>query len=300
MQMNRDDWGSLLEPTIRRLVLMQLTLAKMQHERIFHVAKATKKTMTDQQIGDFGLMTLKAEGAIIDTDTAIEQFQQTYTPVTYAKQYAVTWELNRDDLYGVIKKMSSHFARSAIQTSETNGFDILNNGFSGTAGPDSLSLFSTAHTRVGSATTDANRPSTDIDLSTTSYQAAITTIRKWTDTRDKRLMYIARFLIVPVELEQTAIELLRSSRAPFTSDNTVNVNAERAPGVEIISSPFLTDTDAWFIQCTEHELWKFTRDSLMFDSMPDFDTNGFRFKSWFSEDFSWSDWRGMYGNTGGA
>lgn len=298
MAMSRNDYGSLLEPTLRKLILMELSMAEMQHERVFKVEKATKQTMTDQQLGDFGLFTLKPEGSIIDTDTSIEQYQQTYTPVTFAKQYSLTWELNRDDLYGFMKKMSSNFSRSARQTSETNGFDIFNNGFTGTDGPDSLALFHTAHTRVGSATTDANRPTTDADLSTTSYQAAITTIRTWLDTRDKILNFVPKYLIVPVELEQTAIELLKSNALPYTADNTINVNAERAPGVQIISSPFLTDADAWFIQCTDHELWKFTRDPLMIDSMPDFDTNNWRFKAWYSEDYGWSDWRGLYGTSG--
>lgn len=299
MAMNRNNWGNLLEPTIRRLVLMDMAEASMQHERIFNVAKATKKTMTDLQIGDFGVFTTKAEGAKIDSDTANEEFTQTYTPITKAKQYALTWEANRDDLMNVLSKMSKNFTRSAIQTSEEDGFNILNNGFSGTDGPDSLSLFHTAHTRNASGTTDANRPSTEVDLSTTAYQAAITTIRKWTDVRDKKLNFTPRYLIVAVDGEQGAIELLKSNALPYTADNTINVNAARAPGVQIISSPFLTDADAWFIQCDKHEMWKFTRDSLTIESMKDFDTNNWRFKAFFSEIYGWSDWRGLYGTQGG-
>src|SRR3990167_2059742 len=62
--------------------------------------------------------------------------------------------------------------------------------------------------------------------------------------RDQNMKQVADTLLVPVNLERTALKLMKSEQEPETDLNAINPYAGR---LEVVPWRFLTDTNGWFI-----------------------------------------------------
>ena len=62
--------------------------------------------------------------------------------------------------------------------------------------------------------------------------------------------------------------------------------------------PFLTDTNAWFILCDQHDLKWFWRRQLHTRTEEDFQTGDMLFKGRMRFVFGVNEWRGVHGNQG--
>src|SRR5207245_10372039 len=90
-------------------------------------------------------------------------------------------------------------------------------------------------------------------LSPTSIQSAILNgFDLLVDDRNLPIVRTAKFLVVPPQLEKTALEIIKSQYVPFTADNQVNIQYER---LQVVVSRYLTSTTAWFVlgNTGEHE-----------------------------------------------
>ena len=154
-----------------------------EKDKIFNVLNSTKQTEQDSYESGFGTMPEKAEGVAATYDVILPGIKETYTHKTYALGYEITEEAVEDNLQTpeTFNKLPKALNRSAEETTEITSANIFNNGFTDT-GFDGVTLFSTVHPSLGGGT-QANRPSTDADLSVTSLTAGLTAIEKYTDER---------------------------------------------------------------------------------------------------------------------
>jgi len=102
-------------------------------------------------------------------------------------------------------------------------------------------------------------------------------------------------LIVPSELDWTASKLLESSLDPDSANNAVNPAKGRLP---YMVYNWLTDADAWFILCEDHEMNFFWRRRVEFGKDNDFDTENAKFKSTMRFSTGWSIPWGVFGSPG--
>jgi phage major head subunit gpT-like protein len=162
--------------------------------------------------------------------------------------YQLSRELVDDNMYGNIRQFPEMLARQARHTKETVAASVFNNGFSASfTGADGVALFSTDHPLRGSAGgTQANEFSTARALSHSSLKDALEILRKnKADDGTFSPLTGALTLLVPVELEFRALEILGTERVPYSADNTTNVLRDRS--INVVVWPFLTDTDNWFL-----------------------------------------------------
>ncbi len=270
-----------------------------EYSKVFNVYNSTKQSEKDSYESGFGMMPEKPEGQAATYDTILPGISKVYTHKTYALGYEITEEAIEDNLQTpeTFNKLPQALLRSAIETVEVTSFNVFNNGFT-TNGPDGVPLFSTAHPNLDGST-QANRPSTDADLSVTSLTAALTAIEKFVDERGLKRPTKAVMLLVAVDNWNVAEELLNSEYKPYVANN--EVNALQKKDLRYFVSHYLTDTDAWFLLAEKgnHLLKFFWRVRLgALRRGTDFDTTNLKHLARMRFSVGYSHWMGTYGTTG--
>lgn len=270
-----------------------------EHQNIFNILNSTKQTEQDSYESGFGSMPEKQEGVAATYDTILPGIKETYTHKTYALGYEITEEAIEDNLQTpeTFNKLPQALNRSGEETVEITAANVFNNGFS-TNGFDGVPLFNTAHPMLGTGT-QANRPSTDADLSVTSLTAGLTTIEKYTDERGLKQPTKAVLLAVPTDLWNIAEELIESEYKPYVANN--EVNALQKKDLKYFVWHYLTDTDAWFLlsEKTNHQLKFYWRTKLgALRRGAEFDTTNLKHLARMRFSVGYSHWLGTYGTQG--
>lgn len=254
MAVNRNQFLPLLEPTLRDVV----NDARFpRRERIFSrlydntvtSGKAEESLFERAGLGDFQV---KNEGGPISFTDPISGVVIRYTHIRWSNGYQITQEMLDHDQYDEIRKLEIDLRIASDDFLEVEGHRLLNGGFATTdsngfraTGFDALALFSTAHTRLDAGATQANRPSTDADLGWTALSVGVQQFQLWLDNRGRRVVTRPQELWVHPNDEPSAKELLQSTLKPGTANNELNVLQNE---LRLVVSPYLTDTDAWFIK----------------------------------------------------
>jgi len=270
-----------------------------EYRKVFNVESSDKQSEKDSLVSGFGLFQEKAEGSAADYDTLYTGISKTYVHTTYALGYEITEEAIEDNLRTpeTFDKLPTALSRSAEETVEITAFNVFNNGFT-TNGFDGVPLLSASHP-VLSGGTQANKPSTDADLSVTSLTAAITAIEKLEDERGLKQPTKAVTLLVPVDLWNIADELLGSEYKPYVANNERNALQEK--DLQYFVSHYLTDTDAWFLlaEKSKHKLkffWRVKPGALRRGT--DFDSTNLKHLQRMRFSVGYSHYMGTYGSAG--
>ena len=172
-------------------------------------------------------------------------FQVTATP--YGQIFSITWELYRDDKYGVMGQMWSSMARNTRTRQEVQAFGFFNNSFTINTGYDNLPFFSNAaapHTDLD-GTTQINRPTPDVALSQTALQAGQVNFDLLNDEVSLPVAYVGRRILLHPTNRYLAREILGSGGKAQTADN--DLNAIWGDDLKWGVSRFLTRTQDWFL-----------------------------------------------------
>ena len=248
-----------LEPKLSNIWHEAFPARPLEYPAFVNVRTTKKRTVTDAKTGDFGPLRVKPEGENIVYDDPLAVQTIEYTPVRFALGYKITQEMMDHELYGQVEKYERALIKSAIDLQETKAALLFNNGFGTTdddgfeaTGFDALQLFSTAHTRLDGGATWRNRPSADVDLSVTGLQNASIDVENLLDDRGRPQLVRPRLLAINPEDRFTAKELRESEYKPGTANN--EINALRDEGLAYMVSHYISDADAWFLICDQHDL----------------------------------------------
>lgn len=220
---------------------------------------------------------------------------KTLAPSEIALGLKIQRKLVDDDLYGVIDALVRQMASVARYRMETDGVGPFVNAFNTTYTVfDGLSLCNSAHTFVSTSTTQSNTGTTA--LSYAALEAALTAMRKFTNSQDRRMMMIQPdTLFVPVDLEPTAWEIINSQLKPGTNNNDSSFFYNK---FKVRSSPLLFDTNNWFLidskRMKEFLIWQ-QRIPLEFNKDQDFDTYVKKYSSYMRYINSPLHWPFVYG-----
>lgn len=293
-------FAPLLAPDLRRVYIETGKERPPEYPLWANVDDMEWNPIKDQQVAGLGTMPGKPEGTQFTFDDPILGANKTYTAVPYGMGVEITWELWRDDLYGVMRELVAGLARASRNRLEISAHAVLNNAFSTsfpgfTAGE---ALCSTAHVGLD-AVTRANRPTPDIGFSITGIQAAVQRFEAMTDERNlPRLMAPVMALIAPLN-KFVAREILGSSGKPFTADNEINALLEE--DLSWMVDHYLSTNTNWFLMAAKgtHDLNFLLRDRPIFDSFDDPMTKNAVFTSYQRHaDGAFGTWRGIDGSTG--
>jgi len=267
-------------------------------KQCFDVHTSTKSYEEVIELTGFGLMPVKAEGASIEYDSETQGYVKRFTNVVYGMGYIVTQEALEDDQYTqVSKQRASALSFSAVTTKETVHANVFNRAFnSAFIGGDGKQLCATDHPTVNG--TQSNALATAADLSEASLEDLCIQVMNAKNSRGLNINVQPTKLLVPPALYFDARRIIESELQNDTANNAKNVVGGMFKS-GLISWPFLTDTDAWFILTdVPYGMMHFKRREGKFETDNDFDSSNAKAK--FTERYSagWSDFRGAYGTPG--
>jgi len=223
-----------------------------------------------EKISGMGQQYVKLEGQQFIPDLPIigSSFQVTATP--YGQLFSVTWEMWRDDKYGVMGEMWADMAKSNKWRQEVQAFGMPNNAFSVNSGYDNVPLITNAanpHTDLDEST-QVNRPTPDIALSQTGIQAMQINFDLLNNDRSRPQDVAATRVMIHPSNRYLAREIFGSSGKTGTGDN--DMNALLNDGLEWGVVRYLTRTQDWFglaplNECDWQFMWRDRPRSRSFD-----------------------------------
>lgn len=214
------------------------------------------------------------------------------------------WE---DDLYAgagsPLRDAATGLSSSLAERVEIEAHRPFMEGFAGTTfavlPSDTTSLFNTAHAPVsgGEAANQANTPTTQVDLSVTSYRAGLTTFENYVNDRGLRIpdYTMPNLLIVAPAERWNALEITGSTNRPDTANRVENVTRGLT---NVMVTPYITDDDSWFLQGSKHFFNFYWRSRPRMDNFDDRRRRIAVFVAWERFRMQPVHWLGMYGSQG--
>lgn len=239
----------------------------------------------------------------VQYDDRNKGYGKRFTHAEFAKGFVVQRKLIDDNMTSVVFDNANELGDSAFRFREKAAAQVFNNGFtdSGTddwgfpiAGPDAVGLLSTAHPY---SPVDATQQANEGTLALT--KDNVRTTRQlhmaFKDDRGDKLNVMPDLLLVPPELEDDALTIVRSSLDPTSANNAINPQAGR---FQVVTWHYLTDTNAWFMIDTgrmKRDLIWYERIPVEFGREVDFDTFEAKFRAYMRFSRGWRDYRFIFG-----
>lgn len=224
-----------------------------QWDKVFTIKQSNMAVERSTQMAYLPLPQLKAEGGQTAFDNnAGERFAWNFKHFIVALGYSMTREAIDDNLYKAqFGPTNLGLMEMFALFEEIQCAGVLNGAATAIVGlgGDGQPLASTAHPVDGG--TWANTSATPVDLNESSLSQKMTAVRtNFVDERNQKILARARQLIVPPQLESTAIRLTKSELRPGTAMNDVNAILTLSGGLPEghIVMDYLTSQYAWFLK----------------------------------------------------
>lgn len=295
-------FSDLYAPGLRKVVFENYTYQPEQFSVVLNVMGTDVQFLDDYNMGGFGSVPTKAEGAAIIYDDPVPGGQVRFVWTAYGKGFRVTHEAMVDERYGQMNRMAQAMGRAFKNRAEIVGASLFNTAFTaGVSGfPDpsgtAKALCATDHGLLRGGTS-RNRPTTGVDLSVGSLQDAMVDFERFVDESGVPIIKKPATLVIAPENIPLAAEIFGSNLKPFTADNEINI---LQGWLKIHVSHYLTDTNSFFILAdkSEHDLQLFWRERFVTDDADDFDTGDGKMKGYMRLGVGYGDFRGVWGSPG--
>jgi hypothetical protein len=221
-------------------------------------------------------------------------YPKTFTQVEYPVRYSLKKILIQTDKLGVIQQGLNEVGISAQQKRETDAASVFNNSFTDGLGPDNVYLCSASHP-VGPDNSGTLRDNTGTEaFSYTAMKNARKAMRNWTDGQGNPYMVNGKLALLPIELEDQALEIFGAVNKPGSTIN--DANAVR--NFQYATWDFLTDEESWWmldpLRCKRFLKW-YNFDEWQVMVVEETTTDiVYEFKMTYT--YGWTHWSFVYGN----
>lgn len=263
---------------------------------LYDVRSSNKRRERQASLGGIGQYTEKLAGGAADEDTINQQFSKDFVHRAYAKQLPIERELIDDSEWGILQDISRQLGEQAGLTMEAAAMGVFNDAFGGAeyVGEDGLSLCNSTHVNAQGGNSQSNTAA--LALNRTNIETVRVAMRKFKNYRGDKLMVRPDALLVPVDLEDSAWEAVRSVGRPDTANRADNMYNGM---FSLIVGDFLTDTNAWFMLDTrkmkQNLLW-FMRVGLEIFGDGNLFTGVRRVGGYYRESHGFRHWGWVYGS----
>lgn len=217
--------------------------------------------------------------------------------VNFFQNLPISRTFMQDQQLSAVSKAVAQEARAWFATRDRNAFSVYNNGFTTQTTADNVALFSNSHVNLNGDTVDNLETGALADgtLATT-----ITSLRNQVSQVGVIAGYEPDFLLVSTALHKTAMEIAKSVLRSGTGNNDLNYYSELYPGMQVLYSPFISSTTAYFVGCSGHSIIRSTREALNTTLVPweNSDSDQFKYKIRAREAVDSIDFSGLVGSTG--
>ncbi len=255
----RDNFGDLFGATMLPVLEEVFRFELMQHpsrrEMLFQKKATQRDIWQATAMHDLPLLPQVSEGQEYSFEASKQGAHKTLKPVKYGLGISISEEAAEDGKFDEIGDLVRKLAKSARESQEIQAMNIFNNGFSSETTSDGVSVFNAAHTQPSGATI-SNVLASPADLSDSSLETMLIDFET-NFVGDSGIIYrlMPRNLVVHPSNKRLAMELIGSDLRAKTVEalsgdgitNVNNMNSLALDGLRVVSSPHLTDPDAWFL-----------------------------------------------------
>ena len=287
-----ENMGYLLDKDIRKVFIMSYKSVPNRIKALYSIEKSSVATEKLAGVGD---MTSIGEftGKIAYNDI-VQEDELSISHTEYAGGLQIRRKIMDDDQHRVIKMLPKQLGERMGYRRQQDGAGVLNNAFSsGYTYLDGGALCASSHNAASSTTTWDNT-GTEV-FSPANISAVRLLMRKITSPANNIISIIPNLVVIPIDKEDKAIEIFKSTKEPYTANNTLNINAGR---MDYIAWEFLTSTTAWFMLAkslmADNLVW-FNRTPTEFNKDVDTDTYIKKWSSYMRYSRSAVDFRFLYG-----
>ena len=234
---------------------------------LFNIATSNDAQEITQGLGSTGLVE-KFNGSI-PFDEPDPGNRRTYVHDQFAKGLQVERALLDDGKYSIVQTMVRQHAEAFRRTVAYEMASVFNNAFSTTvagrnyAAADTKALCDS--TRTSGKQVLANKGTSA--LTHDNLTATRRLMRSFKDAKGLVILSNPDTLIVPVGLEDTANEIVKSTNRSDTTNNATNTTSN----LSVIVDPMLSDTNNWFLvdsRSAKMHLWWWWRNQPEFAADP--------------------------------
>lgn len=244
MPLTRSDMPNLLEDGLKTVFFEALDATIGDYQRVATIVPSESDEESYPWLG-----AVPSVREFKDERMPLGLLEHNYTirNKTWESSIAVERAAIEDDKYGQIRLRIQSLAREAKRHVDELVFTLLKGGFTDTC-HDGQYFFDTDHSD-GESGAQSNKGTSA--LAAASLQAAITAMMKFKDDRGKFLGIVPDLLVVPPDLQWTAMELLESTYWPESVTNSEKMASNVLKGkLDLLVSPYLTDSNDWFVLST--------------------------------------------------
>ena len=260
----------------------------------------TSDTYRMSQVGTFG--DVPEFTGTITYDDVHQGYDVTLTHKEYATGFQIDRKLFEDDLYSIMDGKPRGLATAFQRTRQKHAASLFNNAFSvdntWMNHTEGVALCSDSHTTTAPGVSTAAGFDNRITaaLSAVSVAAARIQMRGFRGDRAERISVMPDCLVYPINLYQTAYEIIESEGVPDTANNNKNVHKGGYTGKDW---EYISDTNDWWMVDTSmmKDCLKWVdRVKAEFGMVEDFDTfvGKWRLRARYS--LGWRDWRFILGS----
>lgn len=293
-----DLFGSAMLPVLEEIFRTRVAQHPSRREALFATKTTDRDIWQSTELHDMELFAEMGEGTEYTYKRAKQGASKTFAVKKMGLGFSISREAIEDGKVDLVREMTEALADAAMESKEVDAMNVFNNGFSSETTADGVALFSTAHT-LPSGGTYRSKLSADADLSYTSLAQAITDLRS-AQVGDSGIikLYTPKVLLVHDSARLYAKELVGSELKADVETN--NMNSLKGEGIIVVSSPHLTDTDAWFLLTDKEKtgLRIINRQGMQTKSEENFDTDSVKYKASYRERLGAIHGYGVIGSAG--
>ena len=199
-----------------------------------------------------GMSTLQNmdENENLSYDDSRESYTPRFNHDKYGLGFKITLEMRQDGrAFAEARRFTKMLSKAVVETKNILAANVLNNGFTSgytQDGGDGVILFSASHPSIYG--NQSNVVTSNPDLSEAAIEAANIQIQNLRDDRGLRINLKPRKILVNHQQAPDLDRILNSSLRVDTANNDLNfIKASGLVPEGYYATPYLTDTDAWYV-----------------------------------------------------
>lgn len=299
MAIRSSNFTEALEPVILRTFEMGMKMRAPVAPQLFNVQTSQRDHEKILGIGGLGVDIFDdyEETGMIPEFDFDKGYLKTYTHREYPAKITVQRKFMADNQLPQIMAIARRVGMATMLRREMDAASVFNNAFSASfLGADAVALCSDSHPN----SPDNTGATQDNNFTLILNKANLRTVREammaFTDDKGNKIAITPDLLLVPPQMEDDAIPLVKSVLVPDSANNAVNPMENR---FRVVPWHFLTDSNAWFlidsVQMRESLDW-FDREPIQLNREARDETISASWIIYQRYSYGFSDWRWVAGS----
>jgi hypothetical protein len=244
--MTQGNLSYLLDEVVTGVIMDSAFFGEPLTPTLYSMRPMTGRRERITSVGSLSSFAVKPETVAATEDEITQQYQTTFTAVSYAKALVFSRELVEFEEWGTIARMGTEIGNAYMQTIEDYGSALFNDAVSGATytAEDGSSICNNAHTNVdGLNSQDNYQASTALGMAgIKTCRDAMRAITNYEGTAFSKLK--PDLLLLPLELEETGWEIVNSLGRPDSTNRVSNLYSGK---FKLLVWDELTSATLWFM-----------------------------------------------------